>query len=115
MRNAYVVVGSLEESDPFVRRTICQGVDLVYDGQTMKIVVRYQKNVCVVSTESGKPRNYPSGDLTRIILFFQVETSDDDSDDDDDNDEAQFIVGVSFGRDGFVYKTKVEWRPKNGP
>jgi hypothetical protein len=46
----------------------------------------------------------------KVAVRYQKECVSDD----DDDDEAQFVVEYPLGVMD-VYKTKVEWRPKNGP
>jgi hypothetical protein len=97
-----VVVGSAEDSPTFSRRTDKQGVDLVYDGDHIQVVVRYAKYIYLVSA-AGVPRNCPSGDLKSIILFFQKDVDGDDSGNNGNYSDA-FTVGASFSREGCFYK-----------
>jgi hypothetical protein len=98
-----VVVGSSEASETFSRRTARQGVDLVYDGLHIQVVVRYVKYVYLVN-DKGYPRDCPSRDLASIILFFQKDVDDEENDDNDNgNCNDAFIVGASFSKTGRLY------------
>jgi hypothetical protein len=107
-----VVAGSDAREEPFVTRTVQQGIDLVYDGTKVRIRIRYQRY------QYRLPLASPSTILNRAILRKrplgpgeQDDSSSSDDDDDDDSlylplgDEASIVVvGRQFERLGRVYE-----------
>lgn len=105
-----VVAGSDAREEPFVTRTVQQGIDLVYDGTKVRIRIRYQRY------QYRLPLASPSTILNRAILRKRPlgpgEQDDSSSSDDDDDslylplgDEASIVVvGRQFERLGRVYE-----------